>query len=72
MAVISFHSLEDRRIKRFIRDQANPKGDPLGLLPQPAPRLKSVGKAIKPSSTEVDQNPRARSSVLRVAEKVSA
>ena len=72
MAVISFHSLEDRRIKRFIRDQANPKGDPLGLLPQPAPRLKSVGKAIKPSSAEVDQNPRARSSVLRVAEKVSA
>ena len=71
MAVISFHSLEDRRIKRFIRDQANPKGDPLGLLPQPAPRLKSVGKAIKPSSAEVDQNPRARSSVLRVAEKVS-
>lgn len=72
MAVISFHSLEDRRIKRFIRDQANPKGDPLGLLPQPAPRLKSVGKAIKPSSAEVDQNPRARSSVLRVAEKVPA
>ena len=72
MAVISFHSLEDRRIKRFIRDQANPKGDPLGLLPQPAPRLKSVGKAIKPSAAEVDQNPRARSSVLRVAEKVSA
>ena len=72
MAVISFHSLEDRRIKRFIRDQANPKGDPLGLLPQPAPRLKSVGKAIKPSSAEVDKNPRARSSVLRVAEKVSA
>ena len=72
MAVISFHSLEDRRIKRFIRDQANPKGDPLGLLPQPAPRLKSVGKAIKPSLAEVNQNPRARSSVLRVAEKVSA
>ena len=72
MAVISFHSLEDRRIKRFIRDQANPKGDPLGLLPQPAPRLKSIGKAIKPSAAEVGQNPRARSSVLRVAEKVSA
>ena len=72
MAVISFHSLEDRRIKRFIRDQANPKGDPLGLLPQPAPRLKSIGKSIKPSAAEVGQNPRARSSVLRVAEKVSA
>lgn len=72
MAVISFHSLEDRRIKRFIRDQANPPGDPLGLLPQPKPRLRSIGKAIKPSAAEVSANPRARSSVLRIAEKVSA
>ena len=72
MAVISFHSLEDRRIKRFIRDQANPPGDPLGLLPQPAPVLKPLGKAIKPSADEVAGNPRARSSVLRVAEKVTA
>ncbi len=72
MAVISFHSLEDRRIKRFIRDQANPPGDPLGLLPQPAPVLKPQGKAIKPSRTEVDANPRSRSSVLRVAQKVGA
>lgn len=72
MAVISFHSLEDRRIKRFIRDQANPPGDPLGLLPQPAPRLRPVGKAIKPSADEVAANPRARSSVLRIAEKVAS
>lgn len=72
MAVISFHSLEDRRIKRFIRDQANPPGDPLGLLPQPAPVLKPQGKAIKPSRAEVDANPRSRSSVLRVAQKVGA
>ncbi|QGG80952.1 16S rRNA (cytosine(1402)-N(4))-methyltransferase RsmH [Litorivicinus lipolyticus] len=69
MAVISFHSLEDRRIKRFIRDQANPPGDPLGLLPQPAPRLRPLGKAIRPSTAEVEANPRSRSSVLRVAEK---
>lgn len=72
MAVISFHSLEDRRIKRFIRDQANPQGDPLGLLPQPAPTLTPLGKAIKPSAAEIEANPRARSSVLRVAQKVSA
>ena len=71
MAVISFHSLEDRRIKRFIRDQANPPGDPLGLLPQPAPVLKPIGKAIKPSAAEVKANPRSRSSVLRVACKVA-
>lgn len=71
MAVISFHSLEDRRIKRFIRDQANPPGDPLGMLPQPAPVLKPIGKAIKPSAQEVQANPRARSSVLRVAQKVA-
>lgn len=69
MAVISFHSLEDRRIKRFIRDQANPPGDPLGFLPQPPPRVKPLGKAIRPSAVEIDANPRARSSVLRVAEK---
>ena len=72
MAVISFHSLEDRRIKRFIRDQANPPGDPLGLLPQPSPTLKPIGKAIKPSAAEISDNPRSRSSVLRVAQKVPA
>lgn len=72
LAVISFHSLEDRMVKRFIRDEANPKGDPLGLLPSPAPRLKAIGKAIYPSQAEVDANPRSRSAVLRIAEKVAA
>ena len=71
LAVISFHSLEDRLVKRFIRDCANPPGDPLGLLPQPKPTLKPLSKAIYPSKAEVDENPRSRSAVLRVAEKVA-
>jgi 16S rRNA (cytosine1402-N4)-methyltransferase len=73
LVIISFHSLEDRIVKRFIRDQA--KGDryPAGLpvtLAQLNPRLKPIGKAIRPSHEEVAVNPRARSSVLRVAEKI--
>ncbi|MCG7865787.1 MAG: 16S rRNA (cytosine(1402)-N(4))-methyltransferase RsmH [Candidatus Thiodiazotropha taylori] len=72
LAVISFHSLEDRIVKRFMRDQA--KGDPFppGVpvtddLRQP--RLRLVGKAITPDETEISANPRARSAVLRVAER---
>ena len=74
LAVISFHSLEDRRVKRFIRDQA--RGDELPLdLPVMASevnaRLRAVGKAIKPGKDELARNPRARSSVLRVAERLA-
>lgn len=73
LVIISFHSLEDRIVKRFIRDQA--KGDryPAGLpvtLAQLNPSLKAIGKAVRPSNEEVAVNPRARSSVLRVAEKI--
>ena len=73
LAVISFHSLEDRIVKRFIREEA--KGDqfPAGLPVTQAqlnPKLKPIGKAIKPSEQEVNENPRARSSVLRCAEKI--
>ena len=73
LVIISFHTLEDRIAKRFIRDQA--KGDryPAGLpvtLAQLNPSLKAIGKAIRPSNEEVAVNPRARSSVLRVAEKI--
>lgn len=72
LAVISFHSLEDRIVKRFIRDQS--RGDDFPPdLPIPAaqikPKLRAVGKAIYPSNEEVEQNPRARSAVLRVAER---
>ncbi|MEX1199214.1 MAG: 16S rRNA (cytosine(1402)-N(4))-methyltransferase RsmH [Methylophaga sp.] len=74
LAVISFHSLEDRIVKRFLRDEA--KGDDLPAhFPIRAaelnPRLKIVGKAIQASDSEVAANPRARSAVLRVAEKLA-
>ncbi|MBO9481234.1 16S rRNA (cytosine(1402)-N(4))-methyltransferase RsmH [Salinisphaera sp. G21_0] len=73
LVVISFHSLEDRIVKRFIRKHQ--KGDELpSWLPvtedQLNRRMKSLGKAIKPSRQEVQENPRARSAVMRVAEKL--
>jgi len=72
LAVISFHSLEDRIVKNFIRDVA--RGDPFPLdLPvtqdQIKPLLKMIGKKIRPSEAEVQGNPRSRSAVLRVAER---
>lgn len=73
LAVISFHSLEDRITKRFIRDKARGDDFPPDLpvtVDQLKPKLKVVGKAIRASNEEVDANPRARSAVLRVAEKV--
>ena len=73
LAVISFHSLEDRVVKNYIRDRATadklPRGVPVRAADLPPPQLKAVGKAIKPSDEEVRRNPRARSAVLRVAEK---
>lgn len=75
LSVISFHSLEDRRVKRFMRDHSRPapppKGLPKGLpVPEEAPPMRLVGKAIKADLEEVDGNPRARSAVLRIAERV--
>jgi len=76
LAVISFHSLEDRIVKRFMRDESNPPPVPKGLAireaDRPVPRLKLVGKATKPSAEEVSANPRSRSAVLRVAERSEA
>jgi 16S rRNA (cytosine1402-N4)-methyltransferase len=73
LAVISFHSLEDRAVKRFMREQSTadklPKGVPVRAKDIPPAPLTVVGKAIKPSAAEVARNPRARSAVLRVAEK---
>ncbi|MCG6900815.1 MAG: 16S rRNA (cytosine(1402)-N(4))-methyltransferase RsmH [Gammaproteobacteria bacterium] len=73
MAVISFHSLEDRIVKRFIRDEYRgeqpPQQFPLAGMDY-SPRLKPVGKAIHASDEEVAANPRARSAVLRVAERL--
>jgi 16S rRNA (cytosine1402-N4)-methyltransferase len=72
LVVISFHSLEDRIVKRFMRDAE--RGDPVlrGLpvaAPDPSVRLARVGGARKPSAEEVARNPRARSAILRVAER---
>jgi 16S rRNA (cytosine1402-N4)-methyltransferase len=73
LVVISFHSLEDRMVKRFIRDAEHPRV-PRGLpieearLPR---RLRALGRAIHASATEVAANPRARSAVMRVAEKLA-
>lgn len=72
LAVISFHSLEDRIVKRFMRDAERGEQFPPGIPvteQQRNSRLRRIGKAIKPSRREVDENPRARSSVLRVAER---
>ncbi|HSX20592.1 MAG TPA: 16S rRNA (cytosine(1402)-N(4))-methyltransferase RsmH [Gammaproteobacteria bacterium] len=74
LVVISFHSLEDRIVKQYIAQHA--KGDDLPrLLPikhadLQAPRLRKVGKALKPTDAEVRSNVRARSAILRVAEKL--
>lgn len=72
LAIISFHSLEDRIVKRFIRKHSTPnlppKNIPVTAEAYQTPLI-AVGRAIKPSRDEVHQNPRSRSSVLRVAER---
>jgi 16S rRNA (cytosine1402-N4)-methyltransferase len=76
LAVISFHSLEDRIVKRFIRSQQDrdtlPSNFPVRAADLPPPRLVAVGKAIHASEEELAVNPRARSAVLRVAERTAA
>ncbi|MGL4206072.1 MAG: 16S rRNA (cytosine(1402)-N(4))-methyltransferase RsmH [Aeromonadaceae bacterium] len=77
LAVISFHSLEDRIVKQFIRKQEKgpevPHGLPLTEAQLAVGRnLKSIGKAQKPSEAEIEVNPRSRSSVLRVAERLES
>lgn len=75
LAVISFHSLEDRLVKRTLRDASRlPKGDPRMPLPDSVakPRMRLMGKAIKAGTGELGMNPRARSAVLRVAERTEA
>ncbi len=74
LAVISFHSLEDRLVKRFMRERSS--ADPLwaGLPDMPRharPTLRLIGRKIRASAAEVAANPRARSAVLRVAEKLA-
>jgi 16S rRNA (cytosine1402-N4)-methyltransferase len=75
LAVISFHSLEDTLVKRFM--QRHSQEDPVyaGLPEVPAharPKLRRIGKAVHPTEAEVARNPRARSSIMRIAERVAA
>lgn len=74
LVVIAFHSLEDRIVKRFIRNESGHKNDP-GRLPvkeQDIAKglLKKVGKSIRAQLEELQENPRARSAIMRVAEKI--
>lgn len=71
LTVISFHSLEDRMVKNFFRDQEKgPEFPPeLPVVPTFEPRLRTVGKPIRAGDDEIRRNPRARSAILRVAER---
>ncbi len=73
LVVISFHSLEDRIVKRFMREQtrvaAVPERLPVRARDLPQPLLRLIGRARRPSAAEVGANPRARSAVMRVAER---
>jgi 16S rRNA (cytosine1402-N4)-methyltransferase len=79
LAVISFHSLEDRLVKQFFRRHSQPYGGdariarlPIAARALPVPPLELVGRAIRASEVEVAANPRSRSAVLRVAERTTA
>ncbi|MEE9303964.1 MAG: 16S rRNA (cytosine(1402)-N(4))-methyltransferase RsmH [Thiotrichaceae bacterium] len=72
LVVISFHSLEDRIVKRFLQVQQRgpkiPKGLPI-MADQYAPQMRMIGKAHKPSKTEVSNNVRSRSAIMRIGER---
>jgi 16S rRNA (cytosine1402-N4)-methyltransferase len=74
LVVISFHSLEDRIVKQFMRRHSQPGALPARLPlrahEMPKPHLKLIGKPVFPSESEVAANPRARSAVMRVAERI--
>jgi 16S rRNA (cytosine1402-N4)-methyltransferase len=75
LAVISFHSLEDRIVKRFLQQAARPevpRGLPLRASEMPQPAVRLLGRARKASAEETQRNPRARSAILRVAERTAA
>ncbi len=76
LVVISFHSLEDRIVKQFMRTQSQPGALPVRLPLRahelPKPRLRLIGKPVYPCDAEIAANPRARSAVMRVAERVAA
>lgn len=74
LVVISFHSLEDRIVKRFIRQKSRGGDFPAGLPVSASdyhPELKTIGRALRPRPHEIAANPRARSAILRVAQRVA-
>ena len=75
LVIISFHSLEDRIVKRFMGRLAKPevpKGLPLRDSEMPRGELRLIGKPVRPGEHEVQNNPRARSAIMRVAERLAA
>ena len=76
LAVISFHSLEDRIVKRFMREHSRadalPARLPVRARDLPEPKLRLVGRAQRASDAEVIANPRARSAIMRIAERTGA
>ena len=76
LAVVTFHSLEDRMVKRFLRDRSGAAPSGSRHVPQatggPAPSFEGVGKAVRPSEAELARNPRARSATLRTARRTAA
>jgi 16S rRNA (cytosine1402-N4)-methyltransferase len=75
LSVISFHSLEDRIVKQFVKGEQDrddlPPNFPVMAKDLPKPRMMAIGKPQKPTLTEVKKNPRSRSAVLRVAERTN-
>src|SRR2546421_6101424 len=74
LVMISFHSLEDRIVKRFMQQAARPdvpRGLPLREAEMPQPALRLMGRALRASEPETRRNPRARSAILRVAERTA-
>ena len=74
LVVISFHSLEDRIVKRYMRDMARGEDFPRGVPVRDEDinrRMRLIGKAVRASDDEVGVNVRARSAVMRVAEKIN-
>jgi 16S rRNA (cytosine1402-N4)-methyltransferase len=74
MVVISFHSLEDRLVKQFIAEQVRGDDFPMGVPVRYAalnPRMKKIGKAVKADPQETAANPRARSAIMRIAERIA-
>ena len=77
LAVVTFHSLEDRMVKRFLRDRSGnaPGGSrhaPMAASAGPAPSFEKVGRAVRAGEEEVARNPRARSATLRMAMRTAA